>query len=217
MVELDITGKSLGNDGFAEVAAALVTSIQYTAEHGRVVKLEELCLRDNSLDITSLPALGQVVRHAARDLRDLDVSSNLISVTTDSEAQVFEDFLRCFGESCVLRRLDLSGNKLNGKAFEILTKVYGQEEPVDPVSLANICQDLDNDEPKGCSLHGDPALMEKRLKNLSVSSDIDDVIDEANTLATGQARSVQESACKGLSAAIYDRSLPSLHGQLCRT
>lgn len=202
MVELDITGKSLGNDGFAEVAGALVTSIQYSAEHGRVVKLEELCLRDNSLDITSLPALGQVIRHAAKDLRDLDVSSNLISVRTDSEAQMFEDFLKCFGGCCVLRRLDLSGNKLNRKAFEILTKVYGQEEPVDPVSLASFCQDLNNDESKGRSLNADPALVEKRLQNLSVSSDTDRVTDEANTTATDQAPSVQENGCKGLSAAI---------------
>jgi len=202
VVELDINGKSLGNDGFAEVAAALVTSIQYNAEHGRVVKLEELCLRDNRLDISSLPALGQVVRYAAKDLRDLDVSSNLISVSTDSEAQVFEDFLRCFGECCVLRRLDLSGNKLNPKAFEILTKVYGQEEPVDPVSLANLCQDLENDEPKGCSINADSPSVEKRLKNLSVSSDLDGYTDDPNTAATNQAPSVQENARKGLSAAI---------------
>jgi len=198
VVELDITGKSLGIDGFAEVAAALVTSIQYNAEHGRVVKLEELCLRDNNLDITSLPALGQVVRHAAKDLRDLDVSSNLISVSTDSEAQIFEGFLRCFGECSVLRRLDLSGNKLNQKAFEILTKVYGQEEPMDPVSSAGFCQDLNNDESKGCSL----ALVEKRLKNPSVSSDIYTFTGEENTTATGWAPGMHEKACKGLSAAI---------------
>jgi len=202
VVELDVAGKSLGNDGFAEVAAALVTSVQYSGEHGEVVKLEELCLRDNRLDISSLPALGQVVKHAAKDLRDLDVSSNLISVSTDSEAQVFENFLRCFAECCVLRRLDLSGNKLNPKAFEILTKVYGQEEPVDPVSLASSCQDLENDESRGYSINADSAWVEKRLNNLRVASDPDEYTDEANTTATGQALSVRENARKGLSAAI---------------
>lgn len=45
VVELDIQGKSLGSDGFAELAPALIGSIDYVGEHGRVVKLEELCLR----------------------------------------------------------------------------------------------------------------------------------------------------------------------------
>lgn len=107
-----MTGKCLGGDGFREIAGALVESIDYYGEHGRVVRLEELCLRDNKLDAKCLVDLGHVLRRAADDLRDLDLSSNSISIFTDDDAAAFEYFLRSFAECYVLRRVDFSGNPL---------------------------------------------------------------------------------------------------------
>ena len=87
-------------------------SIDYYGEHGRVVRLEELCLRDNKLDAKCLVDLGQVLRRASDDLRDLDLSSNSIRIITDDDAAAFEYFLRSFAECYVLRRVDFSGNPL---------------------------------------------------------------------------------------------------------
>lgn len=202
MVELDITGKSLGNDGFATVAVALVTSIDYTGEYGKVVKLEELSLRDNKIDISSLPALGQVIRLAAEDIRDLDVSNNLICVNTHREAQVFEEFLRCFSECCVLRRLDFSGNQLGPKAFGILAKRYGQEEPMDPAGLESPNQNSEHDETNDGSVNDSTALR-RRLKKLSVTSEPDDYCGEVDTYAIDQALNVQDKPRKGQSAAVW--------------
>ena len=197
MVELDITGKALGDDGFAEVATALVTSIEYTSEHGRLVKLEELCLRDNNLDVSSLPALGQVVRMAAQDLRDLDISNNLIEIRTDEEAQIFQNFLRCFAKCCVLRRFDLSGNALGPKAFEIFTRVYGQENPIDLIAPESPDGSLEHDGGTGRSNIDDPTALERRLRCLSVTSDLGENASEVSRSSPGQAPIAQEKSRKG--------------------
>ena len=107
-----MTGKYLGGDGFREIAGALVESIDYYGEQGRVVRLEELCLRDNKLDASCLVDLGQVLRVAADELKDLDLSNNSISIITDDDTAAFEYFLRSFAECYVLRRVDFSGNPL---------------------------------------------------------------------------------------------------------
>lgn len=183
MVELEISGKSLGNDGFAEMATALVTSIEYkhTEAHGKLVKLEELCLRDNKLDISVLPALGQVIRLAAQDLRDLDLSNNLICVGTNEDAQIFQDFLRCFADCCVLRRIDLSGNALGSKAFEMLAKIYLQEEPVDLLGPEDYAWQLDHDASKASRSSIDSEALGRRFKNLGVSPDVAEDGGETNS------------------------------------
>ena len=112
VVELDVTGKYLGQDGFRELAGALVESIDYYGEQGRVVRLEELCLKDNKLDAKCLVDLGHVLRLAADDLRDLDLSNNSISIITDADTAAFEYFLRSFADCYLLRRVDFSGNPL---------------------------------------------------------------------------------------------------------
>lgn len=144
VVELDVTGKDLGSEGFLEVAAALVTSTHYKGEHGKVVRLEELCLRDNGLDASCLRSLGKVVSLAADDLRDLDLSNNLITISTDDEAAAWQTFLTSFSKCHVLRRIDLSGNALGPRAFELLARLYGNESPVDLDSVddADLEQDI---------------------------------------------------------------------------
>ena len=118
-------------EGLAEVFTALEKSIGYHGTQGKVVRLEELCLRHVQLDITALPLLGRVISLAANDLRDLDLSENCIKVETDNETRIWEQFLASFSQCCLLRRIDLSNNELGPRAFEVLTRVYARENPLD--------------------------------------------------------------------------------------
>lgn len=119
------------SEGLFEIASGLVKSIGYEDENGKIARLEELCLRDSQIDNRSLPHLARIVSLAAHDLRDLDLSENLITITTDDEVEEWEDFLNSFSNCYVLRRIDLSGNALGPRAFEVLTRVYGKERPLD--------------------------------------------------------------------------------------
>ena len=131
VVELDLAGKVLSSSDVQEIARALVKSMQYDSETGKVTRLEELCLRRNHLDSTSLPYLAEVISVAADHLRDLDLSDNNIEIVTEQDAQAWEQFLGSLAHCNVLRRIDLSGNPLGPKAFELLTKAYAKQEPVD--------------------------------------------------------------------------------------
>ena len=170
-MELDASGRSLTSEGFIEVATALVKSIDYKGDYGKVVKLEELCLKDNKLDARCLQALGKVIKLAAGDLRDLDLSGNLFSIMTYEEVKAWEEFLTSFSECCVLRRIDFSGNALGPRAFEILAKVYGREPPIDIISL----EEADVDRYHDASILGnavsDSVPFEQRIKALSIVSD----------------------------------------------
>ncbi|KAL9131215.1 MAG: hypothetical protein Q9217_000817, partial [Psora testacea] len=133
VVELDVSSKSLTDEGFFELAKALIESILYNGEHGKIVRLEELCLRDNGLTPASLNNLSRVVHLACDDLRDLDLSNNNIRINTGEDVVGWERFLGSFSKCCALRRVDLSGNDLGQKGYEVLTKVYSEEQPIDIV------------------------------------------------------------------------------------
>ena len=137
MVELDISGKALTPEGFFELGPALVNSIEYECEQGKVVRLEELSLSDSKLEACCLPMLGRIVESASENLRDLDLSKNDIKITTDAEAAAWELFLSSFSNCCRLRRIDLSGNSLGYRAFEILTRVYSREIMVEVALLSD--------------------------------------------------------------------------------
>ena len=133
VVELDVTARALGPDGFAEAANGLIQALEHhdRGKDGKVLQLEELCLKTNRLDATCLPALVRIVRLAASDLRDLDLSDNLIEVNDAVGDKAWQDFLEAFATCCMLRRLDLSGNALGTKAFEVLARVYTREPGID--------------------------------------------------------------------------------------
>lgn len=131
VIDLDTSGRALTSEGLAEIASALVKTIKYEDNNGKIARLEELCLRDSKIDTRSLPHLARIISLAAHDLRDLDLSENSITITTVDEIAVWEDFLHSFSKCCVLRRIDLSGNALGSRAFEVLARVYGNEDPVD--------------------------------------------------------------------------------------
>ena len=130
-IELDVSGKGLTDEGFSEVVSALVETLNYTSDRGRVVRLEELCLTSNRLSATSLRALSPIIRMASNDLRDLDISENNITIDTEVEVAIWEDFLTSFENCCLLRRIDLSRNTLGPRAFEVMTRVYAKQEAVD--------------------------------------------------------------------------------------
>lgn len=128
------------DDGFAEVASALVESLSYDGDQGRVVRLEELCLTNNRLSAASLQVLAPIIRLASNDLRDLDLSENIITVDTEDEVVIWEDFLMSFKHCCLLRRIDFSHNTLGPRAFEVFTRVYASQEAVDLVLPAYLVQ-----------------------------------------------------------------------------
>lgn len=172
MVELDASGKNLNDEGaIFEVATALVESLSYDdAEQGRVVRLEELRLRDCGLNVVSLLAFKPVIVLAANDLRDLDLSGNAITIDTEEALGIWEDFLTSFKDCYVLRRLDLSGNALGPRGFEALLRVYAQEDVVDlvlPLELEEDLQEESQSPSRGVTGLG------RRLRKTSIVSNFD--------------------------------------------
>lgn len=142
-VELDISSKGLKDEGFFEVASALVESLSYDGIQGRCVRLEELCIKENQLTAASLHALAPIIRLASNNLRDLDLSGNAISISTEDEVALWEEFLTSFEQCCTLRRIDLSGNALGPRAFEVLVRVYAKEGPLDIILPPDLEQEQD--------------------------------------------------------------------------
>lgn len=158
-----MSGKALGAQGFFEIVPALLKSIQYKSEQGKVVRLEELCLSGNQLDSTCLLPLASIVSLAANDLKDLDLSGNAIRIATDNEVSAWKVFLESFSECCCLRRIDLNGNELSPRAYEVLTRVYAKEKGFDPLLLPesdtrSICPDI--------------ASSQAPIRKMSLASDI---------------------------------------------
>ncbi|MCJ1393223.1 hypothetical protein MMC18_006095 [Xylographa bjoerkii] len=136
-VDIDVSGKVLSDEGLQEVARALTKSMTYDGEHGKVIRLEEVCLKNNKLTAKCLRSLAGMVALAANDLRDLDLSENSICIVTDEEAADWEKFLESFSRCCTIRRIDLGGNALGRRAFEILARVYGKSEAIDELFLVD--------------------------------------------------------------------------------
>ena len=155
------------DEGFAEVASALVESLRYDGDQGRVVRLEELCVTNNRLSTTSLQALSPIIRLASNDLRDLDLSENDITINTEADVAIWEDFLSSFKNCCVLRRIDLSGNALGPRAFEVMTRVYAKQDAVDLVLPADLEQ-VQGDERR---MSTDVGRLGQKLRKVNVVSD----------------------------------------------
>ncbi len=158
------------DEGFAEVAPALVESLKYDGDQGRVVRLEELCLTNNQLSTMSLQALSRIIRLASNDLRDLDLSENNITINTEAEAAIWEGFLMSFSHCCVLRRIDFSRNALGPRAFEVMTRVYAKQEAVDLVLPAGLEQVQSIERITSTDIAG----LGRRMRKMSVVSNPDD-------------------------------------------
>lgn len=153
IVELDVSGRRLTSEGLLEFAPALLKSMEHNNENGKIVRLEELCLSECQIDSRSLLHLARIISLAAYDLRDLDLSENKITVTTHEEVAAWGAFLNAFSNCCVLRRIDLSGNLLGPRAFEVLARVYASENPVDLVLSDSVEESA---EPRSSLSHAEP-------------------------------------------------------------
>ena len=130
-LEVDLRSKQLTDAGFSELRESLEQAVRYDGSQGKVVLLEELCLKANRLTVASLQCLTPIIDIVAQDLRDLDLSDNMISINDPGDVILWEAFLQSLSKCCVLRRLDLSGNELGTKAFEVFARVYAREETIE--------------------------------------------------------------------------------------
>lgn len=183
MVELDVTGKALGEEGFLAFADVLMGASEYDGEHGRVLHLEELCLKSNKLNVSCLPALARIVRLAAFDLRDLDLSDNQFTVMSIQDADAWQEFLGSFGDCCLLRRVDLSGNALGARAFEVLARVYTRQPIIDWSLEDDMETMLLEGTPSRRSTSGDMEALNRQTRNLSLGSAFETHIDDEEPIA----------------------------------
>ncbi|MCJ1381308.1 hypothetical protein MMC17_004418 [Xylographa soralifera] len=171
-VDIDVSGKALSDEGLQEVAKALVKSMTYDGEHGRVVRLEEVCLKENKLTAKCLRSLAGVMALTACDLRDLDLSDNSICIITDKQAADWEEFLESFSRCCALRRIDLSGNVLGRRAFEILARVYGKSDPIDELFVFDGIRLHPNFQASSTDYESGDGSLAQRTRKTSIVSDV---------------------------------------------
>lgn len=93
-----------------------------------VNKLQELHLKGNRLTANTLVELAKVITLSSRDLKELDISNNDIKIVTASDAQKWRYFLQSFGQCCVLKKIDFSGNALGPLGIELLARFYIRSE-----------------------------------------------------------------------------------------
>jgi len=138
-MELCLRGKKLGDEGLQLVVAGLLDALGSTPTKTRPpFLLEELNLSDNDLTAKSLRVLAPIITLAARHLKDLDLSENLIEIPTKEEADHLRVFLTAFQFCWGMRRLVLSKNNFAGPKFmEIFAQVYSQNAEVEPSTPGN--------------------------------------------------------------------------------
>ncbi|KAK6521049.1 hypothetical protein TWF506_001282 [Arthrobotrys conoides] len=124
VVELDATGRQLGEDGIAIVCDAL-----YELAETGLSRIEELNFSGNELTASSLRHLRRAIS-ACPDLRDLDISSNNISIASVEDLEDWVGFLESFVNLKCVRRLELSHNPLGDFAVETFFQVYALERAI---------------------------------------------------------------------------------------
>lgn len=187
IVELDVSGRRLTSEGLLEFAPALLKSMEHNNENGKIVRLEELCLRESHIDSRSLLHLARIISLASYDLRDLDLSENQITVTTHEEVAAWGAFLNAFSNCCVLRRIDLSGNLLGPRAFEVLARVYANENPIDLVLSDSVEESLENSTRslRSASQGGDE--LAKQVRRLGIATNMERGQRRIESVAVDQA------------------------------
>ncbi|KAL4798556.1 hypothetical protein BDV19DRAFT_396479 [Aspergillus venezuelensis] len=125
-LEIDLTGKCLTDEDFAQFIDDLIECTTYRSlEHPLgLAKVTEFHLSGNNLTTFSLAQLGTVIANNPGDLRELDLSNNEIRVESPEEKRIWKEFLDSFKNCYMLQKLDISGNPLGVKGLEILARVY---------------------------------------------------------------------------------------------
>ncbi|PWY88401.1 hypothetical protein BO70DRAFT_286582, partial [Aspergillus heteromorphus CBS 117.55] len=126
VVEIDVTGKALTDEGFAQFIDDLLGCLKFRDdEHPMgLARVAEFHLQGNELTIASLPKLGEVIALSAGDIRELDISNNNIRVRTPADIEIWVAFLKSFEDCFVLKKLDLGSNPLGRMGVEHLARVY---------------------------------------------------------------------------------------------
>ncbi|KAF4295027.1 hypothetical protein KXV50_009246 [Aspergillus fumigatus] len=129
-VEIDVSGKELTDEGFAEFIDDLITCMKYRDEEHPEgsAKVIELHLQGNQLTIVSLRKLSEVIKLSIADLRELDISHNNFVVCTPEEQEIWYHFLDSFKNCFLLKKVDFGNNPLGPKGIEILARVYMQSD-----------------------------------------------------------------------------------------
>jgi len=127
LLELQLDGKNLTDDGLIEVAKGF-ENVLISTNGVFHTRLQVLNISSNNLTVKALAALAASLRAASNDLEDLDLSGNSVSVVTTDDAMQWETFLMALEDCHKLRRLNLDGNNLNGSLpFETLTRTYAMQ------------------------------------------------------------------------------------------
>ena len=105
--------------------------------------MQELHLKGNCLTVNALVELAKVIHLSSRDLKELDISNNEISIRTISDAHKWKFFLHSFAQCCVLKKIDFSGNALGTRGIEVLARVYIRSE-LDFVEAVDLEDDNEN-------------------------------------------------------------------------
>ncbi|KAF7115780.1 hypothetical protein CNMCM5793_003420 [Aspergillus hiratsukae] len=129
-VEIDVSGKELTDEGFAEFIDDLIACMKHRDEEHPEgsAKVIELHLQGNQLTVVSLRKLSEVIKLSIADLRELDISHNNFAVSTAEEQEIWYDFLDSFKNCFLLKKLDLGNNPLGQKGIEVLARVYMQSD-----------------------------------------------------------------------------------------
>ncbi|KAA8911053.1 hypothetical protein FN846DRAFT_904642 [Sphaerosporella brunnea] len=168
-LEVNLQGKDLGDDGLEIACEGLVQALASDS-----VRLDELHLAENNITLNGLKFLGNVIKQASKDLKDLDLRANKLAIVTQADAEHWEQFLRSFKQVCCLRRLDISENPIGDRGFEILLKVYSREPPVYlPKAFRPSKADLSDDDYPTDGLSDDSDGMEElyhQARNMALTS-----------------------------------------------
>ncbi|EED17415.1 conserved hypothetical protein [Talaromyces stipitatus ATCC 10500] len=171
VLEIDISGKELTDDGFNEFILDLRIALQSASpEYPQGInKLQELHLKGNQLTVNALVELAKIIQLSSRDLKELDVSNNDISIITISDAQKWKYFLQSFSQCCVLKKIDFSGNSLGARGIEILARVYIRSELdfVETVVDSEEDEHLNDLELEETTQRGEHAVVSQATKEVS--------------------------------------------------
>ena len=90
-LEINLQGKELSNEGFQLVCEGLREAYGTGS-----MQLDELHLAENKITMKGLKALCEIIRLASKDLKDLDLRANALAVSSQVEADIWEQFLESF-------------------------------------------------------------------------------------------------------------------------
>ncbi|KAH8701661.1 hypothetical protein BGW36DRAFT_423964 [Talaromyces proteolyticus] len=129
VLDFDMANRQLTDKGFLEFIKDLQNVIKgEDKDSPGVVKLQELHLQGNKLTVRFLSMLGYVIALSCRDLKEIDLSNNEIRIVYSQEMRIWEDFLKCFSQCCVLKKVNFGNNPLGARGVEGICRVFIQSE-----------------------------------------------------------------------------------------